>query len=489
MSASAGVVLAVDVGSSRTRVTLIDTRGRARRHRSAPTPVESPAAGRSELSIDRLWEVLAGAIRELEADAVDVRAIGVSGLMSTAFFDADGRSLGPALLWDDDRAAAHAATADKALTRLTEATARRPQTGEMWGPRLAWLGDHEPGRHDAVGRVGTVKDAVVARLTGKVVTDPTSASYSGLFDVATGAWSTAAAAGWGVDTQVLPSLMAAGTPAGELTAAAAADLRLVAGLPVCVGAPDGSVGAVAAGGVAAGLTVDIAGTSDVINHLVDRAPPADGGPTVLNAFVVPGLWGLGGPTGMTGGAVAWTARLLGYDSVAEAMKSLGPEIDGIGPGAGGVSFRPHLSGSRFPDWGSAAAGSIGGLRPEHGPAHLLAAALEGAAFTVAAGIEAIRATGAEVTELRVGGGPAGDRRALRLRATTAGVSVRAAREAEMSTVGAAVLAAVCAGLFDDIAEAVAALGPEVETIEPDDAAAPTLSAAFERWRGLGAAAA
>jgi sugar (pentulose or hexulose) kinase len=481
----AEVVLAVDVGSSRTRVALLDPAGAVVSQASAPTPVETPGAGRSELSVERLWKALSAAVRELGPGLAGVRAIGVSGLMSTAFLDADGRAVGPAMLWDDDRAAAYVATAGEDLARLTERTARRPPTGEMWGPRLAWLAEHEPERHAAVRRLGGVKDAVVALMTGEVTTDPTSASYSGLFDVGTGAWSPAAAAGWGVDPDLLPVLAAAATPAGGLRDAAAAELRLTPGLPVCVGAPDGSVGALAAGGVAAGRTVDIAGTSDVLNHLVDRPPAAAGGATVLNAFVVPGLWGLGGPTGMTGGAVAWTARLLGYRSVAEALAALGPEIDRIGPGAGGVSFRPHLSGSRFPEWASGAAGSISGLRAEHGPAHLLAGALEGAAFTVAAGVEAIRSTGETVTELRVGGGPAADRRSLRLRATAVGVPVRAARDPEMSTVGAAALAAVGGGLFADLGEAVAALGPKVETIEPDAAAAAPLGAAFERWRALG----
>ncbi len=245
------------------------------------------------------------------------------------------------------------------------------------------------------------------------------------------------------------------------------------------------MGALGSGAVDAGLTVDIAGTSDVINHLVDRPPRARERRTVLNAYLVPGLWGLGGPTGMTGGATAWAARLLGYASVGAALEELGPEIDRIGPGAGGVSFRPHLSGSRFPEWASGAAGSIAGLRPEHGRAHLLAAALEGAAFTVAVGIEAIRECGEEVRELRVGGGPSSDPRSLRLRATAAGVRVRATLEPEMSTIGTAALAACCGGLFDDLDEAVAALAPELSTIEPDEGAAGALGAAFERWRELG----
>lgn len=485
MAAPSGVVLAIDVGTSRTRVTLLDLEGRALRHGAATTPVERPDPGRSELEIERLWPLLAEVTRGLGADAADIRAIGVAGLLSTAFLDREGRPVGPALLWNDDRAAAIAVEVGGDATRLIERTARRPLTGEMWGPRLRWLDRHEPLRRARVAWLGSLKDAVVARLTGRVLTDPTSASYSGLLDVAAGSWSAPAAAVWGVDPELLPPLVPAAAPAGELTAGAAAELGLPAGVPVCVGAPDGSAGALAVGAIAAGRTADIAGTSDVINHLVDSPPAAGAGPTVLNAFPAPGLWGLGGPTGMTGGAVDWTARLLGYDSVAAALAALGPEIDRIGPGAGGVVFRPHLSGSRFPEWASGAAGSIAGLRPEHGPAHLLAAALEGAAFTVAAGIDAIRACGEEVGELLVGGGTGVDRRSSRLRATVAGVTVRAAREAETSTVGAGVLAAVCAARFDTLAEAATALAPAVVTVEPDESAAPALAIAFERWRRLG----
>ncbi|MBS1678990.1 MAG: hypothetical protein JST08_16555 [Actinobacteria bacterium] len=484
MATPPGVVLAIDVGSSRTRVTLLDREGRALRHEAAPTPVECPAPGRSELRLDRLWGVLRAAVRALEPGESAVAAIGVTGLMSTAFLDSEGSAVGSAMLWNDDRAAPFAAAGED-LARLTARTARRPPNGEMWGPRLAWLGLNEPRRRAAVARLGTVKDAVVAQLTGRVVTDPTSASYSGLFEVAAGSWSAAAAAAWEVGEELLPPVLAAAGLAGELAPAAATELGLAPGIPVCAGAPDGSVGALAAGGVGAGRTVDIAGTSDVINHLLDRPSSAEAGPTVLNAFVAPGLWGLGGPTGMTGGALDWTARLLGYRSVAAALAVLGPEIDRIGPGAGGVSFRPHLSGSRFPEWRSAAAGSIAGLRPEHGAAHLLAAALEGAAFTVAAGLEAIRDRGETVRELRVGGGLAGEGRSLRLRATAAGVPVRASLEPEMSTLGAGLLAAVGAGLFDDLPAAVAAFAPEAVVVEPDEAAAPALAAAFDRWRELG----
>ena len=483
--ASPGLVLSIDVGSSRTRVTLLDLAGRPVRAGSAPTPLERPGDGRSELSFEDLWTAIAEVTRGLETGDAPPVGIGVSGLMSTVFLDPDGAPVGPVLLWNDDRAGAQAAAAGADLKGLTEGVARRPLTGEMWGPRLAWLEEHEAARRAEVRWLGSVKDALVARLTGRVVTDPTSASYSGLFDAAAVAWSTGATAGWGVDPGLLPPLAPAAAPAGELTPAVAAAMGLVAGLPVAVGAPDGSTGALAAGAVAAGRTVDIAGTSDVINHLVERPLVDQDAATVLNAFIVPGLWGLGGPTGMTGGTVDWTARLLGYDSVAAALAALGPEVDRIGPGAGGVTFRPHLSGTRFPEWKSGAAGSLAGLRPEHGPAHLLAAALEGAAFTVAAGLDAIRACGERIVELRVGGGPAGDRRSLRLRATAAGVPVRATVEPETSTIGAGALAAACAGLFDSLPAAVEAFAPETSVVEPDEGAAPALAEAFGRWRELG----
>ena len=97
-------------------------------------------------------------------------------------------------------------------------------------------------------------------------------------------------------------------------------LDVPAGTPVAVGGPDGSVAALGSGAVRAGLTVDVAGSTDVLLHLCDRPILDPERRSILNAFLLPGLWTVGGPTGLTGGAAAWLSGVLGYGSVEDAYR-------------------------------------------------------------------------------------------------------------------------------------------------------------------------
>lgn len=482
MSPGSEALLAFDVGSTSTRVAAIGLDGSFLRTAARPTPIERPRSGWEQLDPGRVWDLLVELCAELELGEVRIRAVGVSALLSTAFFDAGGVSLAPALLWSDARGREAVEGAGGLLAATTLRIARRPLTGELLGPRLGWLAEHEPAAARCLARVGSLKDALIARLTGALSTDATHASYTGLFDVAAGQWSEKLIEAWGVDPAVLPEVRPATASAGGLADGAAQILGLPEGIAVAVGGPDGTVGALGAGAAQPAVAVDTAGTTDVIVRLVDDPLADPGGATVLNAFALDGLWGIGGPTGVTGGAVDWISRLLGYASVAAAFTALGDEVEAIGPGAGGVCFRTELSGERFPGWSTVAAGAIVSLRPEHGPAHLLRAAREGAAFAVAEGLEVLTAAGAGVEEMIVAGGLARDERALQMRADVCGVPVLASSNPEVTTLGAAMLAGLAGSAFASPAEAVAALAPPLRRIEPDPDSVRRYREARQLWR-------
>jgi sugar (pentulose or hexulose) kinase len=499
MSEPAEALLAIDVGSSSTRVAAVAPGGGVLRVRAAPTPIGRPGPGREEIDVERVWDVVRGLVGELDVDSLRVRAVGVSALLGTVFFDEVGEPLRPALSWSDTRAREWAAEPPRAPgaadptvadapgrpggpdrpggpAALVRDRARRRATGELVAARMAWLRAEEPGLAARVARVASIKDAILARLAGRLVTDPTHASYTGLYDVVAREWSADLCAAGGVEAEVLPPVLGAGEPLGVLEPAVAAALGLPARAVVAVGAPDGTAGVLGAGAARAGQAVDIAGTTDVLMRLVAEPVADPRAATVLNDYLVPGLWALGGPTGMTGGAVEWVARLAGFDDLGAALAALGPEIERIGPGADGVAFRTELSGSRFPTWDPAAAGAITGLRPTHGPAHLLRAAREGAAFTVAAGLAAIRDLGAPVERLTVAGGLARDPSALQLRADVCGIPVDGCTEPQVTTLGTAMLAGQAAGLYASAAEACAAIAPAVIPYEPN----PEASAAYAK---------
>ncbi len=250
-----------------------------------------------------------------------------------------------------------------------------------------------------------MKDFIVAQLTGQAITDPSSALVHAAVrrrERQAGPADLAAAAG--VPLELLPEVRSGAELAGTVTASAASVTGLQAGTPVAVGGPDGSVGALGAGLVTAGTTVDIAGTTDVLLHAIDRPLVDPTGRSLLNAFLLPGLWTVGGPTGMTGGAIARLCGLLGLGTVEDAFRRLGEEVAALPPGADGIRFSPALTGERFPHWRDDAAAAITGLRPHHGAAHLLRAAEEGCAFLLRDGLEVLEDMGLRVDSVHVSGG-------------------------------------------------------------------------------------
>jgi sugar (pentulose or hexulose) kinase len=472
-------LLAIDVGSSSTRVAAVAPSGGVLRGAAAPTPIERPAPGREEVDVERVWATVRKLIGGLELDSLVVRAVGVSALLGTVFFDEDGELLGRALSWSDTRAREWTAGGDAAAS--VRRFARRRATGELLGPRVAWLGADEPERAARVGRAASIKDAIVARLSGRLVTDPTHASYTGAYDVVARCWSEDLCAAAGLDAALLPPVLAAGEPVGPVEASLAADLGLPAETVVAVGAPDGTAGVLGTGAGQVGQVVDIAGTTDVLMRLVDRPVADDAAITVLNDYPAAGLWALGGPTGMTGGAVAWVARIAGFENLGSALAEVGEEVERIGAGADGVTFRTELTGSRFPRWDARAAGEISGLRPAHGPAHLLRAAREGAAFTVAEGLGTLRDLAGPIDRLTVAGGLARDPAALQMRADICGLPVDGCLDPQVTTLGTAMLAGVAAGVFESLEEAIHHLAPSVAGFDPQPAVTEEYRRLRPRW--------
>ncbi len=499
-----GHVLAIDVGTSVVRVSAVSLTGEVLASvRAACRPEVS--GDFAVLDAEALWTDLCRLLREI-ADAVEPAdaggegevepaaggpgeiagfgrpvALGVSCLISSILVDEALNPVAPAILWSDRRASAEAAELDLALgARAGELAGRRPSP-ELLAPRLRWMARHQPAAWARARWAVTLKDWVVARLTGVVVTDPTSASYSLLFDVHRRAWSPELCAAADVPIERLPPVRHADESAGGLTAEAAAATGLPAGLPVTVGGPDGSVATLGCGAVRAGVTCDVAGTTDVVLHAADHPVTDPQRRVILNAGLLPGIWTVGGPTGLTGGALPWLAGVLGFGSVEAAYAALAGDLAAVGPGAGGVTVHTTLSGERFPTWATGSTGSIAGLRPEHGPAHLLRAAEEGAAFAVREGLDAMAGLGLEIGEVRICGGLARRADAMQQRADAWNRPVVGVSNPEATTLGAAMLAAVCGGAFPTVDAAAAAMVRLDAVITPQAAVTAAYDAAYGRW--------
>ncbi|MBO1330647.1 FGGY-family carbohydrate kinase [Streptomyces sp. VRA16 Mangrove soil] len=466
------VVVGVDVATAAVRVVCVDAAGRvlAEAGSPLPAPVRGPG-GTSEQDASSWWPATAGALRRatsaLPGLGREVRAVAVSATSGTLVpADAAGAPLGPALMYDDRRAADLNSLAQQA------GSARWARLGLTVGPtaalgRIAWC--VRAYGASSVRQVLHTPDLLGLRLTGAPVPADWSHALKSGYDARAGEWAGEVFDALGVPAGLLARVAAPGTESGTVCASAAAETGLPVGCSVRLGMTDGCAGQLATGAVSPGQFVGVLGTTYVLKG-VARELPLD--PTgALYSHRHPDGWWLPGGASNTGGeALAATdpARLPTLDAAAA----------GRGP-ASCVSYPLRRDGERFPFVSGDARGFLLGSPTDDVDRHR--ADLEGVAFLERLALERVSALGVEVSgPLYAAGG--GSRSALwnRIRASVLDRPLRIVARAE-TAFGAALLAA-SGTLHPDLTSAAAAMTGAAEEVAPVKAEQAALEASYDRFR-------
>lgn len=249
-------ICAVDVGSTFIKAAGYDAElrmlGSART--GFPAVVDG---GRAEADPQQMWLALASTVRQATAAVgVPVTALVLSAQMAgLALLDRQARPLGPVILGVDRRG---------------DGVPADPRTGCPSGAiypvgKLAWLAAHQPQRLAAACYVGGVKEYLLHRLAGVWVTDPSSASTTGLYDVSAGHWLPDPRH---IRVEHLPLILRPGARAGVVSPQAAGECGLPAGTPVFTGVGDGPAASLACGAVGGARLCLSLGTTLVARLLV-----------------------------------------------------------------------------------------------------------------------------------------------------------------------------------------------------------------------------
>ncbi|MDA8620780.1 xylulokinase [Planctomycetota bacterium] len=453
MSARGDLFLGLDVGTQSTKAVLVDVDSGqvVARAGRAYELIEGLPPGHAEQHPDTWSEAVIAVTREV-GEGARVRGVGVSGQQHGAVLLGEGDEvLRPAKLWCDTSAAAEAAALSSELGRTIPAG--------FTGPKLRWSAAHEPDLWARVRRVLLPHDHINLFLTGEFFTEVGDASGTGYLDPSTGAYDSrameATAPGLG---GLVPPLRPCASPAGELSASAAAALGLEAGIPVSAGGGDNMMSAIGAGATRPGVSVCSLGTSATV-FAFSAAPAVDPGGDIASFRA-----SSAGPDGEAG-----HLPLLCVMNCTEPLEDLraltGKGHDELTTLARAASMGdellvPFFMGERVPNLPDATA-TLTGLRPGSlSPGVLYRAALEGVALNLAAGVERMRGMGIEPEEVRLVGGAARNTLWQEILATTFGVPVRVLMETETAAVGAALQAAAAAHgePADRIAQAFVAYG-------------------------------
>ena len=160
---------------------------------------------------------------------------------------------------------------------------------------------------------------------------------------------------------------------------------------------------------------------------------------------------------------------------------LNSEAEQAPPGSEGLFFMPFTMGAMAPEWNAKARGVFYGLTLAHTRSHLARSVLEGSVFALRSIVESMQRTGLEVTEIRAVAGGSRSELARQIRADALGLPVTVLSTSETTVVGAALLAAVGAGLFDDLQEAADLTTKVVATAEPNPAHRSAYDASYQHF--------
>ena len=471
--------LGLDLGTSGLRAVLMDEFGAVKAVAERGHGVAHPQAGWSEQAPADWLQACRGVVEDLRTEKIwaGLRGIGLSGQMHGAvLLDSAGKVLRPCILWNDTRAAEEAAALDADADF-------RALTGNIvfpgfTAPKLVWLAKHEPEVFAKVAKVLLPKDYLRYWLTGELAMDISDAAGTSWLDVGERAWSSTLLAKSGMRLEQMPPLLEGSEKAGNLTPARLQDWGLDSPVTVAAGGADNAAAACGTGCVSEGQGFVSLGTSGVLLAARSRYAPAP--ETAVHSFchALPNRWYQMGVILSATDALNWLSRTCGQPP--EALSSLtGDTVTAPSP----VTFLPYLSGERTPHNDASIRGAFIGLDVSTDPAELTRALMQGVAFALRDSLEALRATGANLSRLLAIGGGAQSDYWLKVLATVLNLPLDIPEAGELG----AALGAARLGLIADTGAAPESIitPPEIaRTILPDPALTAAYATAYQRYRAL-----
>lgn len=456
-----GLVLGIDVSTTATKAVLVDRAGELRGMGVAEYSFQTPRPLWSEQDPGLWWNAAKSAIPAALAAAgatgADVEALGLTGQMHGAvLLDGAGAVLRPAILWNDQRTSIECDEIRTAVgqERLIAISGNDALTG-FTAPKLLWVRRHEPEVWARLAHVLLPKDYVRYRLTGDFAIDKADGSGTILFDLAARTWSPELLAALDLEPAWFPPAYEGPEITGVLSAEASEATGLARGTPVVAGGGDQAANGVGVGAVSEGTVALSLGTSGVIFAATSQPLHEHRGRVHAFCHAVPGRWHLMSVMLSAAGSLRWFRDAF---APGEEFGALAGSARDVQAAADGLFFLPYLSGERSPHPDPLARGAFVGLSLQHDRRHLVRAVLEGVAFGLRDGLDLMIAAGMpRPREIRSSGGGLVSETWRQILADVLDAELVTTSTTEGASFGAAILAAVGIGWFEDVPAAAASL--------------------------------
>ena len=453
-------ILALDQGTTSSRALIFDRAGNVKGSAQQEFRQIYPRAGWIEHDPREILasqtSVAAQALTRASVSPRDIAAIGITNQRETTIVwdRSTGLPIHNAIVWQDRRTAAHCdqlreAGSEPLFTRKTGLVL----DAYFSGTKLHWILANVPGARDKAraGQLafGTVDTWLIWHLSGGKVhfTDTSNASRTLLYNLHEGCWDEELLEILDIPKSVLPEV----GPSSGIIAQTAGDI-FAGHIPIAGVAGDQQAALFGQCCFTPGMVKNTYGTGCFMLMNTGGQPRVS-----HNRLLTTAAWtresrtsyALEGSVFVGGAVVQWLRDALGVLRTSAEIEPLAASV----ADSDGVYFVPAFTGLGSPHWDPYARGTLIGLTRGTTRGHVARAALDGIAYQVADVLAAMQAdAGIPVTELRVDGGAAANNLLMQFQADLLGVPVVRPRQLESTAQGAAYLAGLAAGYWQDEAE-------------------------------------
>ncbi len=461
-------IVAYDFGTGGTKASLYDQQGQCLASHFASYDTEYPRAGWHEQRPADWWESVVAStnelLRESDVDRAAIAAIGISGhSLGVVPLDKDGNLLRLQVpIWSDSRpdkqAPAFFQKVSESRWYLTTGNGFPPPLYTVF--KIMWLRDNEPELFAKIDKVIGTKDYINFRMTGVKATDYSYASGSGVYDLVGWKYSDELIEAAGLRREIFPDILPSTEVLGTLTPAAAAELGLPENVKVVAGGVDNSCMALGARAHNEGDCYNSMGSSSWI--AVTSAKPLldENSRPYVFTHVVPGKFTSAIGVFSTGSSFRWVREQLCTNLDAQAEKEglstfdLMLKLAEESPiGANKTMFLPTMAGGSSLDHSQNVRGAFVNLDLGNTQGDLIRAAMEGIAMSLRLALKALeKLTHISGEMLAVGGGSRSDLWMQIYADLYDKKMVRTNISQQAAALGAAAVAAVGVGLWDDFSK-------------------------------------
>lgn len=492
-----GYTLAIDAGTGAGRCMIVDEAGTevssAYREWSYNAPEEIRPLG-LEFDPQSFWGIICHLIRE-SIDRAKISRDEIKSVSATSqgqgavFLDKNGKEVYAGPNMDIRGLLVQDIIEDSIGEELFEITGHAPYL--IFIPaRLLWFRENKRDVFERIAHALSLSDWITYKLSGKFITEPSTASNYLLFDVRKKRWSKKILSSLELSEELLPEVSSSGEPVGNIISP---KCGLSGRTVVTVGGPDVECGLLGSGVTDAGQAGAILGTTAPI-RLILSDPYIDKQRRIWSTcHIINGRWALESNAQMAGMVYRWLR-----DKIANLMRDSGVTYNDMDEKA---RFKPVGSNNTYSFLGP----EIMDLRKIHlirqgmfifppptNPVvepvdlgNLIRSTLENISYAIRGNIEQLaEISRKKIRELAVCGGLAKSGVFLQILADVLNITLNVPRIRDASSLGCSICASVGAGFYKNLTEGSSMMVSFDEDIIPDKKDSEDYEEHYKKWRVL-----